>query len=114
MNCPSDGSLRARLDGELDETESATLNEHLRSCLTCRNRSEALQQQTRAVNDKMVGLSPTGDESRNGVGLAYCRYVERYGSRPFVNTSWLDRLLSTWKRPVLGAAAAACAFALLL
>ena len=41
MTCLTDGILRAKLDGELNETEHSEVVSHLASCSACRQRTDS-------------------------------------------------------------------------
>ena len=66
MNCPNDGTLQARLDGELPPAEIEELNRHLSSCSACRERAEGLRSQADRVQGALATTSSTVDDIATG------------------------------------------------
>jgi hypothetical protein len=60
--CITDGTLRARLDGELTQTESLSVDNHLIACVNCRNRLEIMSEQIDRVQTLFSALSPLPNE----------------------------------------------------
>lgn len=56
MGHPSEGALRAFLDGELQETEEAPVRAHLQGCETCRGVVAAQQEASRRVGQALLLL----------------------------------------------------------
>lgn len=67
---PSDGELRAHLDGELPGRERSRIDEHLRSCAGCRSRKDALVRAAGRVSeavDRLPVPDPRTDHARAAV-----------------------------------------------
>jgi hypothetical protein len=61
--CISDGVLRARLDGELSDADSAEVSAHLEQCGRCRERAAELAAQAERVGALLADLAPQGGEA---------------------------------------------------
>jgi hypothetical protein len=113
MNCPSDGNLQARLDGELSATELAQLNQHLASCSSCRSRLELMQAQSERVQGALARLAPAASETAAAArALSHFRDAMEQELEP--KRTWLGKLLAPRLRPAWGALALMCAVAVLL
>jgi anti-sigma factor RsiW len=75
MNCPTDSTLRAYLDAELDAHELAELKTHLQSCAACQDRCEALSATARQVATQLSSLDgpPSAMEANPQIALARFR-----------------------------------------
>lgn len=75
MNCPTDSTLRAYLDAELDSGELAELKIHLQSCRACQDRCEALSTTARQVATQLASLDapPSAMEANPQIALARFR-----------------------------------------
>ncbi|MBV8549951.1 MAG: zf-HC2 domain-containing protein [Acidobacteriaceae bacterium] len=114
MNCPSDGILRASIDHELTDPESETVDQHLRSCESCRTRYDAIRTQARSVQERLNALDPALAQTALDPALAYRHYRQKYDGAPQDRPALADRIAGAWKRPVWGWVAAASVLALLL
>jgi hypothetical protein len=75
MNCPTDSTLRAYLDAELDSTEFAELKTHLQSCRACQDRCEAISVTAQRVGTQLASLDapPSAMEANPQIALARFR-----------------------------------------
>lgn len=66
---PTDGDLRAFLDGEVGPDERRTTREHLRGCRRCRDAADALREAGEEVRRALALIDPPArtDEARRGV-----------------------------------------------
>lgn len=66
---PTDGDLRAFLDGEVGPDERRTTREHLRGCRRCRDAADAMREAEEEVRRALALLDPPAraDEARRGV-----------------------------------------------
>ena len=106
--CIPDGILRARLDGELLESERAGVEAHLESCARCRERARAIKEQSERVGALVSSLAPVTAEAPVDAQRAFTRLETRMAAparRPF----WIPRLTPAW-----GAIAAAVLMGALL
>ena len=110
MNCTTDGTLRSYMDGELSPPESQELEQHLLGCPACRARVDTIQTGARVVHSQLVALAPQ-EEDVNAV-VAYSHFCEGHEGRE--HNTWANRIFGSWKRPVWGGLAAACALLVLL
>lgn len=113
MNCPNDGTLQARLDGELPAAELDELNRHLSSCSTCRERAEALRSQADRVQGALATLAPAGNEAPDAA-RAYLRLRTAMDDDLQPAASWIARLFAPRLRPAWGALVLICGVAVLL
>jgi hypothetical protein len=103
--CIPDGILRAKLDGELNETESAAVSAHLAECGRCRERSAELAARAERVGALFSELTPQpGETDATSAFARLGRSAPVRHARRFV---WPARLTPAW-----GAAAAAVVVAL--
>ncbi|HEV2117349.1 MAG TPA: zf-HC2 domain-containing protein [Terriglobales bacterium] len=112
MNCPSDGTLQARLDGELGAAELKEVNEHLASCSSCRGRLEQIQGQTERVQNALSGLAPVGETV--DAARALVRFRAALDDQLEPKRTWMGKLFAPRLRPAWGALALVCAVAVLL
>jgi Putative zinc-finger len=112
MTCLHDGILRARLDGELDDSELETVNQHLAVCADCRSRFEKLSTETAGTQALLASLAPVDGEP--DTAAAYAQFSARFGMAPEPKPSWINRLFAPRWRPVWGLAAAAVVVAILV
>lgn len=113
MNCPNDGMLQARLDGELAPAEGEELNQHLASCPGCRSRLELLRSQTERVQQALTGLAPGASEVPQPAHswASFRATLEEEGE---AQPTWLGKLFAPRLRPAWGVLALACAAAVFL
>lgn len=112
MSCITDGILRARLDGELSESERQEVEAHLASCAECRSRAEAMAAQAERVRGIMAHLDPaTGAASPDARGALTRFRAEHLPAEDERAPSLLERLFARRLRPVWGALAALVAIA---
>ena len=112
MNCPSDGALQARLDGELESAEMQQVNQHLASCSSCRSRMEVMQTQAEHVRGALATLAPSG-ETTDAV-RALDRFRTAIDEEPEPPRTWFGKLFAPRLRPAWGVLALVCAVAVLL
>lgn len=111
MNCTTDGILRARLDGELSESERQQVEAHLAHCAECRRRAESMAEQAARVRGILARLDPAAvTEPDARTALARFR-AERLTAESERAPSLLERLFARRLRPVWGALAALVAIA---
>jgi|SRR5579863_609742 len=111
MNCVTDGILRARLDGELSESERQEVEAHLAGCAECRRRAEAMAEQAERVRGILARLDPAAVAAPDArTALARFR-AERLAAEDERAPSFLERLFARRLRPVWGALAALVAIA---
>lgn len=77
MNCPDEGILTAKLDGELAETQAREIETHLAACPECRRRLEELAAQRETVSRAMSLLEPASEEAGFDAKAAYARMTTR-------------------------------------
>ena len=106
MSCLTEETLRTHIDGELAAPEADTVQQHLRSCNTCRSRSAKVAAEAEQVRQKFQPLAPEPAELPIDAAVAYAHYRQYYGDE-IPNRA-------AWKRPIWGGVAAACALVLLL
>ncbi|MDQ2776859.1 MAG: hypothetical protein M3Y57_18355 [Acidobacteriota bacterium] len=109
MNCPDEGTLRARMDEELEPFKSQEVDQHLSLCATCRKRSDAIEEQSRQVSRLLAAEARAVDPV-----LAYSRYLQSGARHTEPKPAWTERWLGGWKRPAWAGIAAVCAFVALL
>ena len=112
MNCPSDGALQARLDGELESAEMQQVNQHLASCSSCRSRMDLMQTQAEHVRGALATLAPSG-ETTDAV-RALDRFRTAIDEEPEPPRTWFGKLFAPRLRPAWGVLALVCAVAVLL
>jgi anti-sigma factor RsiW len=107
MNCLNEGTLRARLDEELEPLESQEVDQHLGVCATCRKRSAAIEKQSGEVSRLLTAKATTVDPV-----LAYSRYLQSAARRGEPKRAWTElwreAWLGGWKRPAWAGMAAVC------
>ncbi len=114
MNCPAEGTLRARMDGELDGEEASRVDGHLRSCASCEARADRIRAETAEVQNVLAALEPAESHAPPDAAKAYASFLERFvpsrnPSRRPARTSF-----SLWNKTLGGALAACLAIALLI
>lgn len=112
MNCPSDGTLQARLDGELEAAELQEVNQHVASCSSCRSRLELMQAQAERVQGALATLAPSTETADAARALARFRAAMDEELEP--KRSWFHKLFAPRLRPAWGVLALVCAVAVLL
>ncbi|MGA2074773.1 MAG: zf-HC2 domain-containing protein [Terriglobia bacterium] len=112
MNCLSDGILRAKLDGQLNEDESAAIDRHLAECAPCRNKLETLAADAERIRGALESLAPGPQEVISDPAVAYGRFQaqEPAESAPLTVFSRLfaARLRPLWAGAALAAVLVAC------
>jgi Putative zinc-finger len=114
MSCPTEGLLRAHIDGELSAEETDAVEQHLCSCDVCRNRLAGITAQAELVRQKLHALLPESAGIPLDATLAYAHCRQRESTELNEQDTGKDHMLSVWKRPLWSGAAAACALVLLL
>jgi hypothetical protein len=114
MTCIHDGVLRARLDGELGDTELAEVEQHLATCTDCRARLEKLRAGTARTKNLLATLAPTGDDTAINPAVAYAQFGSQFGTADEPEASWMARLFAPHWRPAWGLAAAALLVAIVV
>lgn len=106
--CMTDGTLRARLDGELTESESRAVTAHLENCPDCQRRAEALAVTRDDASDLLSALASPSDEAAiTDPQFALARFKTRHASMAASRKpSFFGRLFAGRLRPVWGALAA--------
>jgi len=106
MTCLTDGILRAKLDGELNETEHSEVVSHLASCSACRQRTDSMASQSRRVETLLSALAPRPNEipADSAVALVHFQGQQRLAGAKA--PSLLGRLFSARLAPAWGAVAA--------
>ncbi|MGO9275320.1 MAG: anti-sigma factor family protein [Terriglobia bacterium] len=74
MSCVTDGLLRARIDGELTETESFEVASHLAVCADCRRRAETVAIEARRVSEALSTLAPLPGEAPPDAAMALAQF----------------------------------------
>ena len=112
MNCPSDGTLQARLDGELETAETQAVNQHVASCSNCRGRLELMQAETERVQGALDTLAPNGEVADAARGLM--RFRANMDEELEPERTWFGKLFAPRLRPAWGVLALVCAVGVLL
>jgi hypothetical protein len=113
MNCPSDGALQARLDGELSAAELEELKQHLASCSSCRSRLELMQAQAERVQGALATLAPAGGETADAA-RAFVRFRAATDNELEPKRTWVGKLFAPRLRFAWGALALVSAVAVVL
>ncbi len=114
MNCPADGTLRSRIDGELDAEEASRIDEHLRSCASCETRADRIRGEAAEMQQVLATLQPPKDHAPADAAKAYASFRERFPASPVLRR-WPSRgSFALWKKTLGGAVAASLAMALLI
>jgi hypothetical protein len=111
MNCPSDGTLRTFVDGEVAGGEMDAAGQHVASCEACRLRLQSLRESARRIEAKLNTTEP--DIQAIDPALAYSRYRETQEGRTS-SAGRLNWFIPQWIRPVIGGVAVALALVLVL
>jgi hypothetical protein len=74
MNCPTDSTLRAYLDAELDPLEIAELKNHLQSCSACQARSQVLSATALRVGSQLASLDAPPSAAEANSQIAFARF----------------------------------------
>ena len=104
MNCLTDGTLRAKLDAQLNEEESRAADRHLETCAACRRRLESLAIDAARVGAALATLAPDAREGASPLPVAYARFQAQQPIEPRLG-SLFSRLFSARLRPVWAAGA---------
>jgi hypothetical protein len=114
MKCPTDGILRCRIDQELTAPELESVDEHLRSCSSCRARLADISGRSNRIRDILNILSAANRELSVNPATPYAQFHQSFASSMNAKDVRPRRLFTQWKRPVWGVLAAASAVALLV
>ena len=106
MTCPQDGTLRAYLDHELVDSESAGVPEHLASCAACRARIESLRAEVAETTNLLAALAAPEGAIETNPSLAYARFRARFEPSAEASPAWLARIFAPRWRTAWGLAAA--------
>lgn len=104
MNCLEEGILRAKLDGQLNEDESAAIDRHLAECAPCRNKLETLAADAERVRNALATLAPGPHEAISDPAFAYTRF-QAHQPAESAPVTVLSRLFAARLRPVWAGAA---------
>lgn len=111
MICLTDGTLRAKLDGELRDPERLEADRHLEVCESCRGRLETLASERGKVAVALAGLSGEPNQSFTDPQVAFARFqAERERLAPKPARAWSGIFSRRWA-PAWGAVAAAVVMA---
>lgn len=113
MNCVSDNTLRARLDGELNVSERESVDQHLASCDECSARRQTLEAQGERMGKLFAPLAPTAGQMTDA-HLAYAQLQDRLNREPRVAVPFVQRLFAPRFRTGWIAAAAVLAITVFL
>ncbi len=106
MTCVTDGILRAKIDGELNEAERLEVESHLASCAACRERAELMAGRSEQVGGLLSTLAPRPDEARADAAMALMRFKAQQRAAEAQAPSLLGRLFARRLAPVWGAVVA--------
>lgn len=108
MKCPSDGLLRAKIDGELNGRELLQVGSHLSSCQPCRKRVEAMEAEVHRISKALSALEPAGGYEKSPQA-AFVRFQAKYedAQLPRGFGRWFTGLFSAHPFPAWGGAALA-------
>ena len=113
MNCPNDGILQARLDGELAPPELEEVNQHLAACTACQGRLERLQAQAGRVQSALGALEVDNNEASH-TSSAWAQFRAGLEEEAEAEPNWLAKLFAPRLRPAWGALVLVCAVAVFL
>lgn len=74
MNCPTDSTLRAYLDAELDPVAVAELKAHLSSCSGCQQRLQVFSGAAQRVSSHLASLDPSPSAPETDPQIALARF----------------------------------------
>src|SRR2546423_5468551 len=75
--CITVGTLRAQLDGELDESQSQSVADHLTTCADCRQRADELSSRSKKTSALFSTLNFSSDRDTTDAGFALARFKSR-------------------------------------
>jgi len=108
MSCIDEGTLRARLDGELDGRQFEEVESHLSACADCRQRLAAMEADAGRVRRILDPLAPTPGEADPDPALALARFqAGSAAASGEIHEAWLGRVFGRRWAPAWGAALAA-------
>lgn len=113
MNCPTDSTLRAYLDKELDRVELMELPEHLQSCPVCQERVEALSAAALRVSSKLAALDAPASVLEANPQMALARFKASL-TAPEERLAFFSRFFARRWRFAWAASLAAIVFAVSL
>jgi len=112
MNCPDDGMLRARLDGELTDVQSGELEQHLGSCAACRERFATIAERANHVHAAFEPLALGPEPPPGDAALAWARFQAQEPAGPerasILRFLFAPRLRPVWAAAVMLAVLVAC------
>ena len=103
MNCLNDGTLRAKLDGQLNAEDSPAIDRHLATCAACQRRLETLAGDAERVRAALATLAPGPQEGISAPPLAYARFQAQQTEEP-APSSFVNRIFAAPFRPAWAAA----------
>lgn len=114
MNCPTEGTLRSRIDGELAAEEANRIDAHIHSCGRCQARAARIRAETADVQKALAALQPAEGRVFPDTAEAYASFRERLASSPASGMRTARKSFSLWNKALGGALAATVAMALLI
>jgi anti-sigma factor RsiW len=115
MKCLSDGLLRAKIDGELNQEEQLELDRHLSSCEPCRQRLDTIATEAQRVQEALSTLEPgegLARDARAAFAAFQSKSEDSAQSPPWFGRS-LARFFSAHPLPAWGGAALAALIVIL-
>lgn len=106
MTCVTDGMLRAKLDGELNEADRLEVESHLAGCAACQERAVLIADHSQRVNALLSTLAPRPDEARPDSAMALMRFKAQQRAAEGQAPSLSGRLFARRLAPAWGAVAA--------
>jgi hypothetical protein len=98
--CITLGTLRARLDGELSEIKSQSVDDHLATCPDCRRQAEDLASRDKRLNALFSVLTFPASESTTDAKFALARFKSRHRAanqeKPSLFNQFSRRLRPAW------------------
>jgi hypothetical protein len=102
MSCLTDGILRAKLDGELNEAELREVEGHLASCSGCRQRADSMASQGRRVDQLLSTLAPLPNQTAPDAAVAFMHFKAQQRPAEAKASSLLGRIFSARLAPAWG------------
>jgi hypothetical protein len=94
---PTEGELRAYMDGELSHIEQEVLKQHIASCVCCQEKVEYLSNQSRQVYQRISALNPAHPPiPANAARLRLESYRHRKESSTMFNHLFSRRFRMAW------------------
>jgi hypothetical protein len=108
MNCPTDNTLRAYLDAELDPIAVAELQVHLPSCSGCRQRLQTFSAAAQRVSSHLASLDAGASAAETDPQIALARFKANLPAPEHQQLPFFGRILSgRWRFAWAGSFAAA-------